>query len=161
MYMKVTRSWAHKLLIGRINSLGRLDQSSLFSCSPCLQTGESVWDLHQSLQRTRKFGWWESFKAPFLYECKKSSWWVTACTLLKRFQCVLWSPSRFHGRKAFWCLPAPVAGLEAVERWWMPEMPPFGYCPVTPLGTRASCVSTELLAGCGKGWAEPLFESVT
>lgn len=30
-----------------------------------------------------------------------------------------------------------------------------------PLVTRASCVNTELLAGCGKSWAEPLFESVT
>lgn len=30
-----------------------------------------------------------------------------------------------------------------------------------PLVIRASCVNTELLAGCGKGWAKPLFESVT
>lgn len=30
-----------------------------------------------------------------------------------------------------------------------------------PLVTKGSCVSTELLAGCGKGWAGPLFQSVT
>lgn len=53
-------------------------------------------------------------------------------TLLKRFQCVLWRPSRFGRRKAVWCRLAPVAGLEAVERWWIPEMPPFGCRSVTP-----------------------------
>lgn len=45
---------------------------------------------------------------------------------------MLWRPSRFSRRKAVWCFPAPVAGLEAVKRRWMPEMSPFGGCSVTP-----------------------------
>lgn len=44
---------------------------------------------------------------------------------------MLWRPSKFGRRKAVWCLPAPVAGLEAVKRWWISGMPPFGCCSVT------------------------------
>lgn len=45
---------------------------------------------------------------------------------------MLWRLSRFGKRKAVWCLPAHVAGLKAVKRWWIPEMPPFGCCSVIP-----------------------------